>query len=165
MGANFSGTPQCRNFGKSIVSGSETWGVCCLPVLSKSRRWKIRKYLSLDAKGNLRGRNALWFFLFVHSSIHISNNLKQATMLPLSIHPPNHPSIHPFNHPSDPCNPHQTIPSLSLFLSIPISISQSVHHSSNHPGRHSASIHLAINHSISYPTAHLSNCTLFSQYD
>ena len=85
----------------------------------KSRKWRIRKYHNLDAKENLRGRNALWVFRFVHSSIHLSNHLKWAPILPLSIRPsiPAPPPIHPSLHPSNPLSRHKTIlRSLSLLI-------------------------------------------------
>lgn len=123
----------------------------------KSRKWRMRKCHNLDAKENLRGRNALWVFRFVHSSIHLSNHLKCAPILPLSIRPsiPAPPPIHPSLHPSNPLSCHKTILcSLSLDPSINVPITDPTIQPMQLP-MHSSSIQPAINHSSSYPTAQL----------
>ena len=129
LGANFFGTPQCRNVGKSTVNGSEgfskPWECAVASSFFKSQKWRIRKYHNLDAKENLRGRNALWLFRFVHSSIHLSNHRECATILPSSIHPSIHPSqpLHPFNHLSThPINSVAIKPSFALSLLINLSM-------------------------------------------
>ena len=124
----------------------------------KSQKWRKRKYHNLDAKENLRGRNAFWVFRFVHSSIHLSNHLKCATILLLSIRPsiPTPPPIQPSLHPSNPLSCHKTI-LCSLSLSIHLStcpFTDPTIQSMQLP-MHSSSIQPAINHSSSYPTAQL----------
>lgn len=152
LGANFFGTPQCRNVGKSTVNGSEgfskPWECAVASSFFKSRKWRIRKYHNLDAKENLRGRNALWVFRFVHSSIHLSNHLECATILPSSIRPsiPTPPPIQPSLHPSNPLSCHQTILcSLSLDQSINVPITDPTIQSMQ-LSMHSSSIQPAINH-------------------
>lgn len=120
-----------------------------MPAFSKSRKRRIRKYHSLDAKGNLKGRNSLWFFVFVHSSIHLCTQLfKTCSHFGII-----HPSIHLTRL-------HQII-----FLSIyhlSLSLCPSINLSIIHPTiqsiqifMHSSSIHPAINHLSTHPTAQL----------
>lgn len=137
----------------------QTWEVCCLPALSKSRKWRIRKYHSLDAKGNLRGRNVLWFFVFVRSSIHLSNQLSKTCNHFAIIHPSiHHPSIHPIHAIS-------IKPSLPLSIYLSLSIYPPINLPIIHPtiqSMPSFSIHPAINHSSSHPTAHYLVLQLYS---
>lgn len=149
-----------QNHSQRLRRFLQTWGVYCWPVLSKSKKWRIRKYHSLDAKGNLRGRNVLWFFVFVRSSIHLSNQLSKtcnhfAIIHPSIHHPSTHSTIQPSLHPSNPCNLHQTI-LFSIYLSL--SIYPPINLPIIHPSIQSMpsfSIHPAINHSSSHPTAQL----------
>jgi hypothetical protein len=97
LGANFSGTPQCRHFGKSTVNGSEDFfpnsGEYCLPALSRARQWRIRKCHSTDMRENLRGEEHSGFgSLFILPFIYPPTNPKHEDILPLSIHPS---TIHP----------------------------------------------------------------------